>query len=99
MAINYESSEKIIDYLKSTFDFSQKRVIDIGCGNGDLTLALAQFTQHSYGIDPDGDAIIDAKQNVPNSLARRIEFATTSVEDYEPDTKSLFDAALYLWSL
>lgn len=99
MAILYESDEKIQRLLEKYVDYNGKRVIDIGCGDGKLALSIAASTEKTIGIDPDLEDIKVARQNTPATLADRVEFYDTSIEDFIPKTDSLFDVALYLWSL
>jgi predicted RNA methylase len=99
MAILYESDEKIQRLLEKYVDYNRKRVIDIGCGDGKFALSIAASTEKTIGIDPDLEDIKLARQNTPATLADRVEFFDTSIEDFEPKTASPFDVALYLWSL
>ncbi len=99
MAILYESDEKIQRLLEKSVDYDGKRVIDIGCGDGKLALSIAARTEKTVGIDPDLEDIKLARQNTPTTLADRVEFIDTSIEDFKPKTASPFDVALYLWSL
>ena len=99
MAILYESDEKIQRLLEKSVDYDGKRVIDIGCGDGQFALFIAARTEKTVGIDPDLEDIKLARQNTPATLTDQIEFFDTSIEDYKPKTGSPFDVALYLWSL
>jgi predicted RNA methylase len=99
MAILYESDEKIQRLLEKSVDYNGKRVIDIGCGDGKFVLSIAARTEKTVGIDPDLEDIKLARQNTPATLADRVEFFDTSIEDFKPETGSPFDVALYLWSL
>ncbi|GMQ79250.1 MAG: hypothetical protein BMS9Abin02_1819 [Anaerolineae bacterium] len=99
MAILYESDEKIQRLLEKSVDCNGKRVIDIGCGDGQLALSIAARTEKTVGIDPDLEDIKLARQNTTATLLGRVEFFDTSIEDFKPNTTSPFDIALYLWSL
>ncbi len=99
MAILYESGAKIQRLLERSVDLTGKRVIDIGCGDGKLALAIAARTEKTVGIDPDLEDIKLARKNTPAAVAGRVEFIDTSIEDFKPKTASPFDIALYLWSL
>ena len=38
-------------------ELDNKRVLEIGCGKGRLTVPLAEFAKHITAIDPDADAV------------------------------------------
>ncbi len=100
VAIHYESNEKIIKLLKESIDIGGKRVLDVGCGDGDITIPLAADAIKIVGIDPDPERITLARENSPSNLAGRLEFIDTSIEDYSfSNPISLYDVTLYLWSL
>ena len=100
MAIHYESDKKIIKLLNESIDFGGKRVLDVGCGDGAITIPLAAATERTVGIDPDIERTTSARENAPSDLDGRLEFIDTSIDEYNfADTSSPYDIALYLWSL
>jgi len=53
--------DAVIEYLKSRFHLDGNgRALDLGCGTGQLTLALAPLFDHVVGLDPDPDMITEA---------------------------------------
>ncbi len=60
-------NQKQFDFLKKiTSDKSEQTFLDIGCGTGDLALALAKEGYRVYGIDADSQMIasaLDKKRN------------------------------------
>jgi predicted RNA methylase len=75
-------------------------VLDIGCGDGEETLAYAGTTAATIGIDPDTELIATARQETPDSLRNKIQFFATSIEDFvHPITSPRFDIAYFGWSL
>ena len=86
--------------IQEFIDFTDKRVLEIGCGEGRITMAIAERSSHVTAIDPLAEDIQTAKQNTPDSLKRKINFITASIEDFDlPEGSAKFDIALFSWSL
>ena len=79
-------------------DFSGKRVLEIGCGDGRLTWRYADRAASIVAIDPDADDIATALEDCPNDLRDKIEFRTQRFEELDIPTEK-FDLALLSWSL
>jgi len=67
----------------------RSRVLDLGCGTGRLTVAIAAAGHAVTGVDPDGDALDCARQKPGGELVRWIEGTVVSVDDV-----AAFDVAL-----
>ena len=63
-------------------DFSDKQVLEIGCGDGSKTLRYTERVAHVIAIDPDADQITLAKRQTPEHLKNIIEFHHTAFEDF-----------------
>ena len=94
--VDPEDSETIA--LHDFADFTGKRVLEIGCGDGRLTWRYAERTAHVIAIDPDAEAIDTAREDLPPALRDRVEFQVSRLEDFKPPHE-LFDIALLSWSL
>ncbi len=79
-------------------DFTGKRVLEIGCGDGRLTWRYAGRAAHVIAIDPKADDIELAIEDCPHSLRNHVEFRAMLLEDFHPP-RELFDLALLSWSL
>jgi len=78
--------------------FTDKRVLEIGCGEGRLTWRYARSTRLTVGIDPDQDSLRAAMQDRPADLLGKAFFARLSAL-HLPFQKETFDIAVLAWSL
>lgn len=74
------------------------RVLEVGCGEGRLTLAYARRTRSVLGIDPDVERIAEAKRALPPDLAGRVRFAVGDVVELR-QPPAAFDAVFLSHSL
>jgi ubiquinone/menaquinone biosynthesis C-methylase UbiE len=91
-----EGFEKKI--LHNFVDFKNKRILEIGCGEGRLTWKYAGVSSLTIGFDPDRDAIRIALADSPSALNGRVHFAQASAS-HIPFSKETFDIAILAWSL
>jgi ubiquinone/menaquinone biosynthesis C-methylase UbiE len=84
--------------LYDSVDFTNKRVLEIGCGEGRLTWRYAGSARLTAGIDPDGDSLRAAMQDRPADLLGRAVFVRASAL-HLPFRKETFDIAVLAWSL
>lgn len=78
-------------------DFSGRRVLEVGCGDGRLTWLYAPRAQSVLGIDPEEEQISVARSNTPPELADRVQFEVGEAEDLSKT--EVFDVAFLSWSL
>jgi len=84
--------------LHDYVDFSGKRVLEIGCGDGRLTCRYADRAAHIVAIDPKADDIEMARNDCPDDLCGKIEFRVARLEELDFPAEK-FDLALLSWSL
>ena len=84
-------------YLHKFADFANKRVLEIGCGEGRLTWQYARSTRSTVGVDLDADALRVATIDRPSDLQNTVHFARAESEQL-PFTKETFDLAVLAWS-
>jgi predicted RNA methylase len=79
-------------------DFNGQRVIELGCGDGRLTLGAAADSASVLAFDPDAEAVERARRSLPVELVQRVTYQVASGReiDLEPGA---FDLALFSWSL
>jgi ubiquinone/menaquinone biosynthesis C-methylase UbiE len=77
------------------------RVLEIGCGDGRLTLRLARLGAIIEAIDPDAASIRQARRQLralPTRLARNVHCHVGQGEHLNFPDES-FDRVLFAWSL
>jgi len=78
--------------LKLIGDVKRKRVLEIGCGGGQNTIALARWGADVFGADPSQNQIKHARR-LAGQCKVDAAFVTASAEDL-PFKKEYFDVAL-----
>jgi predicted RNA methylase len=79
-------------------DFAGRRVLEMGCGEGRLTLGTAAGAAQVFAFDPDAEAIARAKDALPDELAGRVTYEVASATQIELEPHS-FDLVVFSWSL
>ncbi|MGD8402660.1 MAG: class I SAM-dependent methyltransferase [Anaerolineales bacterium] len=83
--------------LRKLVNFSDQRVLEVGCGEGRLTWEYAHSAKQVVGIDPDSDAVRVANYDMPDDLRKMTTFACASSLKL-PFPHESFDIALLSWS-
>ena len=100
MAIRGDPENNETRALFDLADFKGKDVLEIGCGDGRLTWRFADRAEHVTAIDPFGEGIERARENLPGELRERVEFHHVAFEDFAAASEpSTFDIVLLSWSL
>ena len=84
--------------LRRLVDFGGQRVIELGCGDGRLTVPVAREAARELAFDPDAEAVERARYALPAELAERVEYRVASGTEIQVEWGSL-DLALFSWSL
>jgi ubiquinone/menaquinone biosynthesis C-methylase UbiE len=84
--------------LRRLGGFRGQRVLELGCGDGRLTLGVAAESASVLAIDPDAEAVERARRCLPIELAQRVRYQVASGKEIEVEPGS-FDLALFSWSL
>ena len=82
------TAKKLVAELKERFDF--KNVLDIGCGTGSLTLALARAGTKCVGMDLSSGMIKKARKNTAE-YADQIELINCGIADISKYADGKFD--------
>jgi ubiquinone/menaquinone biosynthesis C-methylase UbiE len=91
-----EGNEK--KYLHKFLDFNNKRILEIGCGEGRLTWQYASASSLTIGLDSDRNAVRVASIDRHTKLNNKVHFSAAEAE-YLPFSKNTFDIAVLAWSL
>lgn len=72
--------------------------LELGCGDGRLTLGIAADAASVLAFDPDAESVAQARRALPAELAERVtcQVAFGKEIDLEPHS---FDIVVFLWSL
>jgi ubiquinone/menaquinone biosynthesis C-methylase UbiE len=84
--------------IAALVDLDGKRVLEVGCGGGRLTIAAAQRAASVYAFDPDAANVARATAALPAELRDRVRFAVHDAEALDVPRRR-FDLALCGWSL
>ncbi|HEX5043786.1 MAG TPA: class I SAM-dependent methyltransferase [Candidatus Polarisedimenticolaceae bacterium] len=75
-----------------------RRVLEIGCGDGRLTLRLAGLGAKVEAIDPDVQLVRAARQALPARFSTRVRYRVGSVNPL-PFRDRTFERVVFAWSL
>jgi SAM-dependent methyltransferase len=84
--------------LRRVADLAGARVLEVGCGDGRLTVGVARQAASVVAFDPDAAAIERARLRLPGDLAGRVSFLTASATDLAVEP-CVYDVVLFSWSL
>ena|SRR5438876_5639380 len=84
--------------LESIAHWRGTQVLDIGCGDGRLSLRLARLGANVVGVDPDTADIRTARRQLPARYQHRVRYEVGSGTRLKYPAES-FDVVLFSWSL
>ena len=91
-SLKVRSAADYADFLLPHLD-DDFRLLDLGCGQGTITLGLAETVAHVDGVDPAEEAFADARHYAAEHEIKNVEFRVGSVYGLDlPDDH--FDACL-----
>ncbi len=99
MSIVMDPAEKEIRALLKAVEWRGKRILEIGCGEGRLTLRLAAFhPRHIEAVDPDEARVSLARKDRPAKYGRLISYHVGHAERLRY-ARNQFDIVIFAWSL
>lgn len=98
MTLQKDAERNEAKYLHAFADFTGKRVLEVGCGEGRMTWQYARDARMTIGIDPDRDALRIATVDRHVDLQSNVLFACSDSQ-HLPFSKETFDIAILAWSL
>lgn len=84
--------------IESFAKFKGRRVLEIGCGNGRLTLQYAALASSVVAIEPDAAKIALARRTAAAEDVQNVSFRVGAAEQLRAASDP-FDIALFSWSL
>jgi predicted RNA methylase len=84
--------------LRRLANFRDQRVLELGCGDGRLTLGIAADAADVLAFDSDADAVERARRFLPAPLADRVAYKVASAREIEIEPH-FFDLVVFSWSL
>lgn len=84
--------------LHTFADFTSRRVLEVGCGEGRLTWRYAASAGQVAGIDLEMDYLNVARADCPSDIKSKVSFAQASAINI-PFRDETFDIAILAWSL
>ena len=100
MAIDKDPEGNELAALLGMVDFKGRDVLEAGCGDGRFTWRYAAQAAQVTAIDPNGEGIEDAVENLPAELKERVIFFESSVADFaEKSDDRRFDIVIFSYSL
>jgi ubiquinone/menaquinone biosynthesis C-methylase UbiE len=84
--------------LRRLTDCRDQRVLELGCGDGRLTLGIAAEAGSVLAFDPDAEAVERARRFLPTTLIDRVTYEVASGREIEIEPHS-FDLIVFSWSL
>ncbi|HKG54498.1 MAG TPA: class I SAM-dependent methyltransferase [Anaerolineales bacterium] len=97
MTIQKDTEHNETKYLHKFANFTGKRVLEIGCGEGRLTWQFAKEPRSTVAIDLDADALRVAILDRSSDLENKIYFSR-AMSEHLPFSKETFDLAILAWS-
>jgi ubiquinone/menaquinone biosynthesis C-methylase UbiE len=88
-----DSDQKIVEQILQHSSLDKKRVLEVGCGDGRITVLLSGIPKELIAIEPDEDKINEARKKVTG-----VDFQAGSGEELKfPD--EFFDVIIFTLSL
>jgi ubiquinone/menaquinone biosynthesis C-methylase UbiE len=84
--------------LEALASVDGSRVLELGCGDGRVTLGYAASAASVLAVDPDAERIEAARAALPPELSRTVTFVVAGAADVDAPSKG-FELALFSSSL
>jgi len=99
MTIRVDHERNEVRALRGVGIWRGKRILEIGCGDGRLTLRLATLEPKLiHAIDPSADLIRTAREKLSTGLMKQIRYKVGSAEELKYPSYS-FDMVVFSWVL
>ncbi|MFN2487227.1 MAG: class I SAM-dependent methyltransferase [Acidimicrobiia bacterium] len=96
VSIDPEGTE--IEVIHELVDFSGKKVLEVGCGDGRMTRQYADRAALVLALDPNAEKIERAIDSTPEPLRSKVRFRVSGIADAEL-AQQAFEVAILSHSL
>ena len=96
VSIDPEGTE--IEVIHELVDFSGKKVLEVGCGDGRMTRRYADRAALVLALDPNAEKIERAIDSTPEPLRSKVRFRVADIADAEL-AQQAFEVAILSHSL
>ena len=80
-----------LKFVRDCVDLNSKKILDVGCGGGIFSEALAETAKHVTGLDLGEESLQVAREHAADNNISNIEYVKTTVESYAVSSSSRFD--------
>ena len=98
MAMQVDPERNEIRALAQVASWRGRRILEIGCGNGRLTLRLASLGAQVAAVDPDAKLVRAARRALPVRYAGRVRYRVAGALRL-PYPAASFERVVFSWSL
>jgi len=84
--------------LRRVADFRGRHVLEMGCGEGRLSVGLAADAARLVAFDPNPELVATARRSLPANLAGRVSYRVALAQELEIEIGS-FDLVVFSWAL
>ena len=98
LAITVDPQERELRALRRALPWSRRNVLEIGCGDGRLTLRLASLGARVTAIDPDASQVRRARKALAGRIRHRVVYRVGSAQRL-PYRAREFDTVVFAWAL
>ena len=79
-------------------DFRDRRVLEVGSGEGRLTWGIAPLAASVLAFDPSSEDVARARADFPRALLEKVRFEVARADEIEVEPQSV-DLVFFSWSL
>jgi SAM-dependent methyltransferase len=87
-------ADRVLEGLLAAYPLTARRAVDVGCGTGAYTLALARVGLEVVGVDPSAEMIRQAEANASRYKADKVRFVQGTLADLPEVVPSPLDMVL-----
>lgn len=91
--IDYDKQSNDQYYAQIDFNLTDKKLLDVGCGDGSDLKKLSTMGAVIYGVEPSSEFVTTAKQNNQNAIIKQ------AVAEDIPFSDEMFDIVVSKWTL